>query len=99
MLTCRPIGRCRLIGLPPESLQWEPVALLQRLVVTGFVLLIEQQFVRVVTAIVVSVTYFVMFLLASPYEDEQADVMSSACQVCSSVSEAWGLSLLRPPKR
>jgi hypothetical protein len=72
----------RIPSLVPRPAGWEPVALLQRLAVTGFVLLVEHEFLRVVTAILVSIIYFVMFLLASPYEDEQADMMSSACQFC-----------------
>ena len=61
---------------------WEPIALLQRLILTGFVLLIKQRVIRVFVATLVSLLYFFILLLVRPYRRDDLDAMSSVVQFC-----------------
>ena len=61
---------------------WEPLALLQRLILTGFVLLVKHYLLRVLASLVVSIVYLIMLLLAKPFDDLQADIMCCVAQFC-----------------
>ena len=62
---------------------WEPVELLRRTALTGWVLLLseEQRFLRLVTGLLISVAYSFALLTSCPYRRGEDDILSILCQV------------------
>jgi len=62
---------------------WEIIALIQRTVLTGWLLLIDtdHHFIRLVIAILVVITFLIMLLVSSPYKKRLDHAMAVAVQV------------------
>ena len=66
----------------PEFLWWEPVALVHKLSLTGYVLLLQNDLIRLFTAVCISVFYFAAILFFKPYKRADIVLLACATQLC-----------------
>ena len=80
----------------PALFWWEVLPLLQRLTLTGFVLLIDPRFelLRLLTGLMVCALYLVALLLARPYKHRMVNVIAFGAQI-SLVSVYWCALLVK----
>jgi len=80
----------------PALFWWELLPLLQRLTLTGFVLLIDPRFelLRLLTGLMVCALYLVALLLARPYKHRMVNVIAFGAQI-SLVGVYWCALLLK----
>ena len=61
---------------------WEPVLLLERLALTGFLVLIEaSDFLRLVAALLIALAYLVMLALVQPYKRKEVHHLATLSQI------------------
>jgi len=67
----------------PMFFWWEPMFLIQRLIIVGFVQFIprEHEYGRLLCGVLVSITYLIILLTMQPYKRRDHDVLAIASQV------------------
>ena len=71
------------IDFQPHVYYWEPIDLTRRAILTGWVLLIEEEkhFLRLIVAVLLSLTYFVAIMRIQPYSRAEDNFLACGAQV------------------
>ena len=59
---------------------WEPIFLMQRLTISGWLQLIDDPFQRILAALVLCIVYLALLLGTQPYKRRDLDFLSTGCQ-------------------